>query len=311
MSQNKNEKTAQATNTSSGNTNKTGAQKKERLPRSRKYFVTFWNKVDFLFDSTIMNYACMCDDQCSEEHDNKWHGHYYVYYKNARTWKDLKNYFGEQAHIEIPFSNSGAIDYIMGRGEHANSKSNMIEKGKMPCNNGQHISVKKALELTDEELLCIEDHKDIISIMKVRNIFDDGIDLDNWNKKVKITYIFGPSGVGKSTLAKKILKDEKYTKAHIVKYEGNFWHGIGNGKGVAIYDDFRDSHLKTSEFINFIDYNRHNLNVKNGSILNNFERIIITSVQDPKLLYRNVDDEPRKQWLRRMEIIELTDNESN
>lgn len=280
--------------------------------RSRKFMVTFWERRPFLFDEALMQYACMCDDQCSEEHDNKWHGHYYVYYKNQRTWKDLKKYFGEQAHIEIPHSNSGAIDYIMGRGEHANSKSNIIERGTSPCDNGKHISVQRALSMTNQELAELEDHKDVISIMKVRNLMDNGIDLDEWNKDIKVTYIVGPSGSGKSTLAKNTLKAEGFKSAHIIKYESTFFHGVGNGNGAAIYDDFRDSHMKPSEFINLIDYNRHYMNIKGGTVLNNFERIIITSVQHPRAIYSGInDEEPRLQWLRRMEIIELKNDDND
>ena len=89
-----------------------------------------------------------------------------------------------------------------------------------------------------------------------------------------------------------------------------FWHGLGDGKGCAIYDDFRDSHMKPSEFINFIDYNIHPMNLKGGSIMYRFSHIIITSVQNPKRIYGGMyDDEPRKQWLRRMSIIELSINE--
>ena len=292
---------------------KASCNTKEEAPakavRSCKFFVTFWQKCEFLWDESIMKYACMCDDHCSEEHDGKWHGHYYVYYKNARTWKQLKKHFGEEAHIEIPHSNSGAIDYIMGRGEHANSKSNMIEKGTMPCDNGKHISVQRALSMTTTEMQELEDHKDVITIMKVRNLMDDGVDLDAWDKNVKITYICGPSGVGKSTMAKNILKKEGYKKAHIIKYESTFYHGIGNGYGAAIYDDFRDNHMRASEFINLIDYRRQNMNVKGATVVNNLERIIITSVQHPETIYSGMEDqEPRKQWLRRMEIIDLSDD---
>lgn len=63
-----------------------------------------------------------------------------------------------------------------------------------------------------------------------------------------------------------------------VKYENGFWNGIGDGTGCCVYDDFRDSHMKASEFINFIDYNVHNLNIKGGNVKNNYNLIIITSV---------------------------------
>ena len=277
-----------------------------KAKRSCKFMVTFWQKCEFLWDPKIMKYACMCDDKCSDEHDGKWHGHYYVYYKNARTWKQLKLHFGNDAHIEIPKSNSGAINYIMGRGEHAESKSNMIEEGTMPCDNGQHISVQQALSMTQDEIANLDDHKDALSIMKVRNLLDDGVDLDDWHKDVKVTYICGPSGIGKSTMARSILKEEGYKKAHIIKYESTFYHGVGNGYGAAIYDDFRDSHMKPSEFINLIDYNRHYMNIKGGTVLNNLNRIIITSVQHPEWIYSGMnDDEPKKQWLRRIDIIDL------
>lgn len=288
------------------------ASVKSNNKRSRKFFVTFWQKHEFLFDENIMDYACMCDDHCSEEHDGKWHGHYFVYYRNPRTWKQLKQHFGDDCHIEIPKSNSGCINYIMGRGEHAKSKSNMIEQGKMPCDNGKHISVQQALDMTMNDLKNLEDHRDLISIMKVKDILDEGIDVDNWHKEVKVTWITGPSGCGKSLLANQILKKEGYKKMHLVKHDDNgFWDkkGVGNGCGAALYDEFRDSCVKACEFIEFIDYNYHYLNVKGGSVLNCFERIIITSVQHPEYIYSGMaDEEPRKQWLRRMEIIDLTDD---
>ena len=71
-------------------------------------------------------------------------------------------------------------------------------------------------------------------------------------------------------------------------------------------DDFRDSHMKPSEFINFIDYNIHNLNVKGGSVRNLYSTIIITSVQRLDCIYLNMaNDEPRQQWERRIKVIDL------
>ena len=92
---------------------------------------------------------------------------------------------------------------------------------------------------------------------------------------------------------------------NMVKHSGDFWLGIGNAE-CAIYDDFRPSDMKPSEFINFIDYNKHPMNVKGGSKQNNYKRIFITSVVNPEYLYMGIaSDEPRKQWMRRMEIVKL------
>ena len=79
---------------------------------------------------------------------------------------------------------------------------------------------------------------------------------------------------------------------------------------MAIYDDFRDSHMKASEFIQFIDYNTHTLNVKGGYQHNKFNLIIITSVQRLTDIYQNCQGEPRTQWLRRIELINMYPEES-
>ena len=92
-----------------------------------------------------------------------------------------------------------------------------------------------------------------------------------------------------------------------LKHKGNFWLGI-NGiecSGAAVYDDFRDKDMPANEFINFIDYNIHNLNYKGGSAQNKFDLIIITSIQSPTEIYRKMKSEDKKQWLRRIKIINL------
>lgn len=276
------------------------------MTRSRKFFVTYWNPKEILWDEKIMKYACKCDDHCSDEHDGKWHGHYFVYYHNPRTWNDIKSYYGNDAHVEIPKCNSACIKYILGEGDHAESKSNIVEMGNMPCDNGQHLTYREAINISEENLQELS-LASALMVKKIQAIDSEStkIKLDDWHKDVKVTYICGPSGIGKSLKAVEILKNEGVKEVSIVKFENQFYHGVTDGKGVAIYDDFRDSHMKASEFINFIDYNKHKMNVKGGSVMNNFNRIIITSVQRPEELYRNMDKEPKKQWLRKIEVINL------
>ena len=146
----------------------------------------------------------------------------------------------------------------------------------------------------------------VMNIQKEFESKNQKVKFKDWHKELKVYYITGPSGIGKSQLAKKIGEDLGYEEFDEVKHTGQFWNGISEPVcGVAIYDDFRDNHLSASEFINFIDYNRHNLNIKGKFVKNNYDVIIITSIQHPQEIYHNLSDEPRQQWLRRMEIIDL------
>lgn len=134
------------------------------------------------------------------------------------------------------------------------------------------------------------------------------IGVDDWGKEIKVTYISGPSGSGKTELVKKTMKEEGYEKFNLVKFVDGFWHGVTEDCDVAVYDDWRDAHMKPSEFINFIDYNKQIMNIKGGSIKNNYKRIFITTVQPLEEIYRNVEGEPREQWMRRIKEVIKIDN---
>lgn len=130
----------------------------------------------------------------------------------------------------------------------------------------------------------------------------------DFRKSVKVYWIQGPSGVGKTNKAIDIateFEDLHNCGTDFIKFVNGFYLGTTATARIAIYDDFRDSHMKPSEFINLIDYNKHWMNIKGDSILNEYLVIIITSVQRLSKIYRNVDDEPRTQWERRVEIINM------
>jgi len=128
-------------------------------------------------------------------------------------------------------------------------------------------------------------------------------------KSVKVYYIQGPSGVGKTNKAMDIAEEfeESWnTFTDWLKYKNGFYSGVTGEAKIAIYDDFRPSDMKAKEFVNFIDYNKHNMNVKGSGFINNYNLIIITSVIKLSTIYRNIEaDEPRKQWERRIEVIDM------
>ncbi len=223
------------------------------------------------------------------------HIHMYVHFKRSHTLSKKIRELG--AHIEIcKGSPQQNIKYIEKDG-------NILDEwGTRPKQGMRTVGELKDIKNPDDL-----NWNEYNTWNKIHTTISNDIDVEDLHKDVKIYYIFGPSGIGKTEKAKQIIRDnkDKYgTKVNMVKHEGDFWNGIGTAK-IAIYDEFRDSSMKPSEFINFIDYNVHPLNIKGGSIINKYELIIITSVQNPEYIYSNIGDEPRKQWLRRMEVIDM------
>lgn len=128
----------------------------------------------------------------------------------------------------------------------------------------------------------------------------------DYYKKVEVYWIWGESGAGKTRYAVNDMVKKGIEKFNEVKMVGEFWHGVQEDCEVALYDDWRDNHMKPTELINFIDYNKHIMNIKGGSVRNNYKIIYITSLQSPENIYTKVPEETQKQWLRRIkEIIHL------
>lgn len=178
------------------------------------------------------------------------------------------------------------------------------EWGDRPKQGGKNIKEIKEMNKEERELLPIN-YFNIVN--KINQEEDANIEIEDLAKDVKVYYIQGPPGIGKTEKMKNIVREnkEKYgSKINMIKYENNFWIGIGTAK-IAVYDDFRDSHMKASEFINFIDYNKHYMNIKGGTKLNNYEMVIITSIQKLNEIYKNMPEEGKNQWVRRVELIDM------
>lgn len=244
-----------------------------------------------------MTYIVACKEKApTTGHE---HIHCYVHYNQSKQLS-IKKLNG--AHVEIcrgsPKQN---IEYIKKDG------NVILEEGEVPKQGNR--TCKELLEMTKDELNNCD-----VSTLKEYNIAFKANENYNkihtktkvldWYKPVRVYWIQGPSGIGKSRRAVEIMCDNGIDEFDEVKHKGEFWHGT-SGEGCCVYDDFRDSHMKASEFINFIDYNVHNLNIKGGSVRNKYTLIIITTVQDIDSIYANLDDEPRQQWLRRIEIIRM------
>lgn len=124
--------------------------------------------------------------------------------------------------------------------------------------------------------------------------------VDDVRKNIKVYYISGHSGAGKTNFAFNLIGKEPF---NLVKYENGFWMGVTSTCKIALYDDWRDNHMEPSEFINFVDYNKHIMNVKGGCVINNYNIIIITTIIRLEFIYMNKPEESRSQWERRVNEI--------
>ena len=173
------------------------------------------------------------------------------------------------------------------------------EFGKMKTKGWLSIENVKQMSSTERFSLPIQYYR----IVKDMNLIDENkLHVKDVRKHIKVYYISGRSGIGKTNFAFYLIGDKEF---NIVKYENNFWLGVTNNCKIALYDDWRDNHMRASEFINFIDYNKHIMNIKNGSVINNYEIIIITSILELKNIYENVEYESKLQWERRIHEIRL------
>lgn len=234
---------------------------------------------------------------CEEEAPSTGHKHIHIYVQWAKQVRVKAASRWQNAHIERCFgSPEDNQAYIKKNGkiiwEHGQLKTNVTTR---------FPTIKEVKHMSKEarDNLPIQYYN---VVQKINQEEDNVLKASEQYKQVTVIYYWGKSGVGKTKTALQYIKDYCGDKYCEVKYVNKFWIGINSSVDVALYDDFRDSHMTPSEFINFIDYNVHNLNTKGGYVKNKFRHIFITSIQDPASIYSNKEEEYREQWLRRMEI---------
>lgn len=242
------------------------------------------------FKNTILKLkSCDYFISCREIAPTTGHEHIHVYAHFQSSYRLSKKILDFHAHIEIcKGSPQDNIAYIRKDGEI------LDEQGREPHQGFHTVGELKNVQEPDEL-----DWREYNTWLKIRSS-PKKVKTSEWGKDVRVYYVQGPSGCGKSNFVANMLETEGVDEFEEIKHVGEFWHGIVDGEGVAVYDDFRDSHMSASEFINFIDYRTHNLNVKGGSFRNRYTKIFITSVQDIDDIYKGVNGEPRLQWLRRI-----------
>lgn len=271
---------------------------KKKCKKARAFQLTI-NNVDVAGD--VFNYLRGLQNNyliaCREKAPTTGHEHIHVYVQfptpHALSLKKVKG-----AHIEVcrgsPEQN---IAYIKKDGDI------IMEEGTPRLCYVPSIKDAKAMDSDVLQGLSLNFYN---VVQKIEAEKKKAINPADYYKKVEVYWIWGESGAGKTRYAVNDMVKKGIEKFNEVKMVGEFWHGVQEDCEVALYDDWRDNHMKPTELINFIDYNRHIMNIKGGSVRNNYKIIYITSLQSPENIYTKVPEETQKQWLRRIkEIIHL------
>lgn len=271
----------------------------ERLSKCSKAFQLTLNEVEkfngvkvYLMSLKAFRYGIACKEIApTTKHE---HIHIYVQY-NRSVRLCLKELNG--AHLEkcrgTPQQN---VAYIKKDGDI------IWETGEFKKKGAKSIEEVKLMSKDEREKLPLSYYN---IVQKINNDEEKNLNPLDYYKKIEVYWVYGESGVGKTKWCIDDMVKNEIKEFNEVKYDGNFWHGVKENCSVCLYDDFRDGHMKPSELINFIDYNRHIMNIKGGTIRNNYSRIYITSVQNPEEIYKNIEGEPRKQWMRRIKVVHI------
>ena len=275
--------------------------------------VEHWTDVKlYLFGLSCFQYAIAC----REFAPTTGHPHIHCYVQlNQPRRLSLKKLKG--AHIEKCYASPQKnIDYIYKRGDFVNKKHSpndiadiIWEEGELKEKGGCK-TIKELKTIPREEL--DEQNIYLYNICEKEKIRRDSIvPVKEMRKRVNVFYIHGESGKGKTVFAHWIMEKLNIEFIENIKREDNFYHGVKGECKTALYDDFRDSHMRPSEFINLIDYNLHTMNIKNGSVVNHYENIFITSVQSPREIWNKMEqrDEAAEQWLRRITYCVYVNND--
>ena len=233
------------------------------------------------------------------------HIHLYCQFENAFK-PSIKKLCG--AHIERCFGSPKENDDYVRKVNDPDKRGEIIlTYGELRENKNKFPTIKEVKEMSKEEReeLPLQYYN---VLKKIQDEENRPHKVSEVGKNVKVYYIYGPSGYGKTIYAK-LLINQLGLEFDMVKFENNFWSGVSGEREVALYDDFRDSDMRPREFINFMDYNIHNLNVKGSGVPNRYKYIFITSIQEPSKIYwdasRNNEELP-KQWRRRMFEVDIS-----
>lgn len=204
----------------------------------------------------------------------------------------------------------GAVKTLLGASTHIESARGSLEENQAYCSKDGNVTTwgepKKSGERTDLQTV----KKQIIEGKTLREIAEDVSSYQALRMAEKlITYVepkrdwkptviwlWGPTGVGKSRLAKESCQDPWWSGKTL-----QWWQGYDAHKEVII-DDFRADFCTFHELLRILDRYPFTVETKGGSRQLLAESIYITSPFAPERVYANRSSEDNEQLLRRITL---------
>lgn len=134
------------------------------------------------------------------------------------------------------------------------------------------------------------------------------------NRNMKVIYIYGTSGLGKTTLAKMLAIKNGLTP--FISSSSNDPFDGYEGQEAIILDDLRGSSFPFADLLKILDmHTASTVKARYKNVMLQSDTIYITSIKPPKEFYRSVfesEGEEYTQFVRRCEsIVEMTLNSLN
>jgi len=124
----------------------------------------------------------------------------------------------------------------------------------------------------------------------------------DYNRRLKVVYIFGESGSGKTTLAKNLIELWGYDKDYYLSSGGKNMLDNYEGEPAILLDDFRDDKMEHSDFLKLLDpFTASMASARYSNKMIYCDLIIITCPMPMYAIYQFKNEE-RKQIMRRLPV---------
>lgn len=115
-------------------------------------------------------------------------------------------------------------------------------------------------------------------------------------RTLKVVWIYGPTGSGKTRMVMDSVAD--YRSIFIVHSKGKWWDGY-TGEHCILFDDFYGN-IECSTMLRYLDGHPLRVPIKGGFVYAKWTRVYITSNIEPTAIYKNVPDDVKAAFLRRI-----------